>query len=92
MGRKQAHVIFSGLVQGVFFRATTEDIARSMGITGWVKNTMDGQVEAVFEGEETAVRNCISRCKNGPPASRVDNVDVKWGEPEDLQGFSTRYM
>lgn len=63
--KKRAHVYVSGRVQGVFFRATTRDEARSRGITGWVKNLPDGRVEAVFEGEEKKVQEMIDFCHEG---------------------------
>ncbi|HLG28689.1 MAG TPA: acylphosphatase, partial [Candidatus Brocadiales bacterium] len=49
MPTTRAHVYVHGRVQGVFFRATTRDKARSLGVKGWVKNCLDGGVEAVFE-------------------------------------------
>ncbi len=52
MANIRKHVIIKGRVQGVWFRATTQEHALSCGLTGWVKNTRDGNVEAVFEGEE----------------------------------------
>jgi len=74
----RAHVIISGRVQGVFFRMETLEQARKSGVSGWVKNKHDGRVEAVFEGEKSLVDNVIQWCKQGPPASRVDNVNLEW--------------
>lgn len=70
------HVFISGKVQGVYFRVYTRDEATRLGLTGWVRNRRDGRVEAVFEGEESAVEEMLSRCRKGPPASRVDKVEV----------------
>ncbi len=78
MKKIKAHLIIKGIVQGVFFRANTRDIALSHGIHGWVRNTMDGNVEAVFEGDEALVKRVIDWCKHGPPGAMVDNVDIKW--------------
>ncbi len=72
-----------GIVQGVFFRAVTEETATNLGLTGWVRNRRDGSVEAVFEGEARAVEKAVKWCGEGPPASRVDRVDV---EREDYTG------
>ena len=79
----RAHLIIEGLVQGVFFRATTEEVARRQGVRGWVKNNSNGTVEAVFEGHEDAVKKVIGWCRSGPPRARVDRVDVRWEEYKD---------
>lgn len=72
----RAHAIITGKVQGVFFRVETKYAAESFGLTGWVRNKMDGSVEAVFEGEETDVEAMLSWCQTGPPRARVSKVDV----------------
>ncbi|HPD60621.1 MAG TPA: acylphosphatase, partial [Thermodesulfobacteriota bacterium] len=59
MEKVRAHVIIEGRVQGVFFRAYTQEQARLKKVTGWVKNRYDGKVEAVFEGEKNAVQALI---------------------------------
>ena len=68
----------SGKVQGVYFRQSTLIEAQSLGITGWVRNLMDGRVEAVFEGEEHAVKMLVNYCRQGPSAARVTNLDVRF--------------
>ena len=70
-------VIISGRVQGVFFRANTKQKAEQLGITGWVRNTSDGKVEAIFEGDENSVKEMISWCRHGPSLARVDNINIK---------------
>ena len=70
------HVYISGIVQGVFFRANTKRVADSLGIKGFVRNLSDGRVEAVFEGEEKDIEKILNWCRKGPPAARVDKVDV----------------
>jgi len=70
------HVYISGRVQGVWFRGSTEDKAISLGITGWVRNTRDGRVEAVFEGDEVAVSDMLAWCKHGPTMASVSDVEV----------------
>ncbi len=88
----RAHVVISGKVQGVFFRMETLEEARKTGVSGWVKNKQDGTVEAVFEGEKALVDSVIQWCRQGPPVSMVDNVDIEW-EPYTgkFTGFSIRY-
>lgn len=83
MRNVRAHVIISGLVQGVFFRATTQEKARETGVAGWVKNNPDGTVEAVFEGEKARVAEIVEWCRQGPPSARVDDLRVSW---EDYRG------
>lgn len=93
MANARAHLIISGRVQGVFYRAFTEDAAHSLGLKGWVKNRSDGDVEAVFEGKKEDIESAIRSCYKGPPAARVNNIDVKW---ENFKGefdtFSVRYF
>ena len=74
--KARVHVYISGRVQGVFFRASTRDEAKRLGLTGWARNMPDGRVEAVFEGDEAVVDAMISWCKKGSPHSRVDDVEV----------------
>ena len=86
----RAHVIVSGRVQGVYFRASTADQARTLGLSGWVRNAGD-DVEAVFEGPRRAVERAIEWCHAGPPRAAVERVEVTWAEPEGLTGFGIRY-
>jgi acylphosphatase len=76
MAKTRAHVFVSGRVQGVFFRQQTRREAESRGVTGWVRNLPDGQVEAVFEGEEDAVKALVDFCKRGPMGAVITSVDV----------------
>jgi acylphosphatase len=76
----RAHTFVSGRVQGVFFRMETRDKARKRNVTGWVRNTSGGRVEAIFEGEREDVEKMIEFCKSGPPGARVTKVDVQWKE------------
>ncbi len=71
---KRVHVIISGRVQGVFFRAETQRAAIGLNLTGWVRNLSDGRVEAVFEGEDANVDKMLAWCQHGPPAARVQEV------------------
>ena len=88
----QAHVLISGRVQGVWFRASTKQKAEQLGIKGWVRNTSDGCVEAVFEGQEELVREIVEWCYHGPPMAKVSNVEVKTQESKDsFDRFSVKY-
>ena len=88
MGKTRAHVFVSGRVQGVFFRQKTKRQAESLGVKGWVRNLPDGRVEAVFEGEEPAVKALMEYCQHGPSSAVVTNVDSTW-EPyrEEFSDF-----
>ncbi|MCJ2533929.1 MAG: acylphosphatase [Candidatus Thermoplasmatota archaeon] len=74
----RAHVFISGRVQGVFYRASTKNMAEQLGLKGWVRNTSDGRVEALFEGDETAVKDMISWCHKGPRSAEVSDVTVDY--------------
>jgi len=89
---KTVHVKVSGKVQGVWFRASTKQEAEKNGINGWVKNTSDGCVEAVFQGNEQKIMDLIDWCYRGPPLSAVEHVDVKEIDTkEEYESFSMRY-
>ena len=83
-------IVIAGLVQGVFFRDSTRRLAREHGVSGWVANRRDGNVEAVFEGEPDAVERLMSFSREGPRGARVDSVQVVEEEPEGLEGFEVR--
>jgi acylphosphatase len=83
-------VIVRGLVQGVFFRDSVRRRAAIVGVSGWVRNTGDGAVEAVFEGELDAVAQLVAFCREGPRGARVDAVEVRDEAPEGLRGFAIR--
>lgn len=78
MVKARAHVFVSGRVQGVFFRQTIQQRAESHGIMGWVKNLPDGRVEAVFEGEEDAVKALVGFSRKGPSGAIVTGFSVDW--------------
>ena len=92
MEKVRAHVLISGRVQGVFFRAYTQEAARARGILGWVMNTRDGRVEAVLEGGKEQVEDMINWCHQGSPMSRVTGVTVDWVDHTgEFNDFSVRY-
>jgi acylphosphatase len=78
MSLKQVHLFVRGRVQGTFYRASTQREARRLGLTGWVKNRVDGAVEILAEGEEEGIKELIGWSHRGPGAARVDSVDVRW--------------
>jgi acylphosphatase len=78
MATKRVQLIVRGRVTGVFFRAATQREARRLGISGWVKNRPDGNIEILAEAEEDAIREMVSWAQHGPSAARVDDVDVRW--------------
>ena len=89
--RTRARVRISGRVQGVFFRDSTREKAQELGLLGYVKNTPDGDVEAVFEGPKEGVEEMVRWCGQGPPQASVENVDVDHEPAQgDLTGFEVR--
>ena len=92
MGLARARVRVYGIVQGVFFRANTRRIARSLGLRGYVRNMPDGSVEAVFEGERERIEKAIEWCHKGPPLAVVERVEVVWEEYRgEFDDFSIVY-
>jgi acylphosphatase len=74
----RAHVIITGRVQGVAFRADTRWTAQRLEVFGWVRNRHDGSVEAVIEGEKERVEKMLEWCRQGPAVARVDDVKLAW--------------
>ena len=83
-------VIVHGRVQGVFFRDTARRMAQSRGVSGWVRNTPLGTVEAAFEGDPEAVESMVRWCHQGPRGAVVERVEVAEEEPEGLSEFRIR--
>jgi acylphosphatase len=72
---QRVHLWVSGIVQGVFFRATTRDCARGLGLTGWVRNLPDGRVEVVAEGNQADLLQLVAFCRRGPTGAYVDRLE-----------------
>jgi acylphosphatase len=90
--KARAHVYISGRVQGVFFRYETQALAQELGVGGWVRNTLDGRVEAIFEGEKEKVERMLDFCRRGPPGAMVSDIEVKWESHRgEFSGFGIRY-
>lgn len=88
----RVHLLISGQVQGVFFRANTRRAANELGLKGWVRNVPDGMVEVVAEGRKHSLDRLIEYCRKGPEGSRVENIEIKWGEfKNEFGGFEVRF-
>ena len=88
---QRAHVLVSGQVQGVFFRDSTRQKAEELGLAGWVKNTTDGQVEALFEAPSERVREMVRWCEEGPQRASVESVDTDFESAVgDFEAFEVR--
>jgi acylphosphatase len=89
---KRVHVTITGQVQGVWFRASTADKARELGVNGYVRNLPDGNVELVAAGENRKVDALIEWAKEGPPLANVDEVRVEpLDTDEEFSGFGIAY-
>lgn len=73
---KSVRVRIEGRVQGVAYRAWTERQARALALSGWVRNRLDGSVEAFFCGPDEAVSEVLAACREGPAAASVSSVRV----------------
>ncbi|KKQ77040.1 MAG: acylphosphatase, acylphosphatase [Parcubacteria group bacterium GW2011_GWC1_38_6] len=88
MEKTRADIFVAGRVQGVAFRHSARIKAKKLGITGWIKNLNDGRVEAILEGEKSAVEKMIQWMKRGPILANVDEVEVIF---EDYKGEFQRF-
>ena len=84
------HFLVSGRVQGVGFRYHARTAARSLHLSGWVRNLADGRVESVAEGGSSDLDAFESWLRNGPEFARVDRVEVSTGESRSLADFEIR--
>jgi len=83
---KTVRVSIYGRVQGVGYRLWTEQRARQLGIDGWVRNRLDGSVEAVFCADETRLDRILTDCRSGPAVARVERLTKQYCE-EPEAGF-----
>jgi len=81
------HLLIKGKVQGVFYRATAKDVAKELGLTGWVKNTKEGHVEALASGSNEQLQQFISWCKKGPAKAIVTDVEINFTKEEAFEAF-----
>jgi acylphosphatase len=85
---KTLHLLIKGKVQGVFFRAGAKEKALELNLQGWVKNTTDGNVEAMVTGEESALNAFVAWCHNGPSRAQVNAVEVTTVSTVPFQTFT----
>ncbi len=86
--KARAHIYISGKVQRVFFRGSVLKKATSLGLKGFVRNTFDNKVEAVFEGDRNKIEEIINWSKIGPKLSIVEKIDVFWeGYQDEFENF-----
>ncbi len=89
---KRIHVFYSGRVQGVGFRITAEEIARELGVVGWVKNLRDGRVELIAEAEENVLERFLEAIRTGSMKNFVKQVELSWSNAsETFDDFEIRY-
>lgn len=84
---KNIHILVSGKVQGVYFRASTKVIADFLGIKGWVKNLSDGSVEIEAEGDDFSLDEFLAFCNEGPDHAVVEKVTVNEGQLKNYRNF-----
>ncbi len=88
----KAHLLISGRVQGVTFRASTKSKAQSLDLKGWVRNTDNSKVEAVIEGGKEKIEELIEWAKQGPRLANVKKVEVDWREnKKEFDKFKIKY-
>ena len=88
----KVHVFISGLVQGVSYRAWTQKIAQSLALSGWVKNLVDGRVEAVFVGEKNKIEKMIEFLYQGSSVSQIEKVEVVEKEKIQTDPFRGEFL
>ena len=79
--QSSVHIVVSGMVQGVGFRYFVYHHATQLGLTGWVRNLPNGDVEIEAEGKQESVESLITYARRGPRSAVVSNIDVVWKEP-----------
>jgi acylphosphatase len=80
-------LVIAGRVQGVGFRAWMAEQARALGLSGWVRNRVDGTVEALIAGDVAAVEEMARLCRRGPRMAEVASIDEELADPPDHPGF-----
>ncbi len=88
---KQAHIIVSGYVQGVWYRKFVKTNAKDLGLSGWVRNLPNNNVEALIQGPKEEIIKLIELCREGPQFAEVKDIQVGWGEAENkIEEFTIR--
>ncbi len=89
---KKVYLLIKGKVQGVFFRENVRKIAKEFGIKGYVKNTINGDVEVAAYGKDEKIRKLIKYCKKGPKNAIVEDVEIKkLDNKEEFEEFEIKY-
>lgn len=88
--RVRGHVWVTGVVQGVGFRYFAQRAARTLGVSGFARNLLDGRVELVAEGPRPAVDQFVARVRRGPSGSVIDAMHVEWETPSGAVEFVIR--
>ncbi len=84
-------LLVQGRVQGVFFRHSTAEEARELGLTGWVRNLANGDVEIVAEGPRRELEILAAWAHQGPRLARVERVEEEWSQHRgEYAGFAIR--
>ena len=81
------HLLVTGHVQGVFFRAWAQGEARELGVSGWIRNCPDGSVEAHLSGDENAVERMVARMRHVPYNARIEEMNVEEVPPESPRPY-----
>ena len=89
---KRVHVFYAGRVQGVGFRITAEETARSLGVVGWVKNLRDGRVELIAEADQATLERFLEEIRSSPMKNFITQVEISWSSAtETFDEFEIRY-
>jgi acylphosphatase len=88
--QKHISIKVSGRVQGVFYRASTQEEAQRLGVKGFVRNEPDGSVYIEAEADETILDALVAWCRQGPPAANVHHVDIQEGAWKGFVEFSVK--
>lgn len=80
-------LVISGRVQGIGYREWMVDKARALGVSGWVRNRLDGSVEALVAGDMAAVEELSRLCRRGPRMAEVTRIDEEMADPPEYPGF-----
>lgn len=84
------HLLIKGKVQGVFYRQTAREVAKDIGITGWVRNTPDGDVEITATGSKEALQSYIDWCHEGPAMAKVTGVQITAVDEQPFDTFEVK--
>lgn len=93
MNSKRVEATVFGRVQGVYFRQSTQQKAKSLGLVGWTANHPDGTVRVVAEGDENALAQLLDYLHQGPPAAQVERVEANWSAATgEFNAFQVRWL